>query len=210
MKTLFSSRTPTPILTYTLIGICVLMTILSDFIVGQEIFMNFIISKHSYRPGVFLPEVMHGEFWRLITPIFFHASVIKGFGALHIIFNMVWLRELGRAIELISQPWKLGLLVAVIGVLSNLSQYIYAGPYFVGMSGVVYGLLGYLWAYGKFHPRARLKLNQEIMVFMLIWLVVCWVGMSDIVANMAHTSGLLVGLLWGWLESVLAKKPGML
>jgi membrane associated rhomboid family serine protease len=136
----------------------------------------------------------------LITPIFIH------FGLLHILFNSLWLWELGGAIERTSQAWKLGVLVLVIGLLSNLAQYFYAGPYFGGMSGVVYGLLGYVWAQGRFNPAARLVLNQSVMAMMMIWFVLCWTGWLGPVANMAHSAGLLAGLLWGWLEAQGSKR----
>ena len=77
-----------------------------------------------------------GEVWRLITPIFMHG------GFLHIIFNMYWLYFLGGVMEA-----KLGIgrflgFVILAALLSNIGQYIAEGPFFLGMSGVNYGLFG--------------------------------------------------------------------
>jgi len=188
-----------PVLTIILVGICVVIALASNLGENRLIVENFLISKYRGQGIWLLPEIRAGEYWRLITPIFIH------FGILHIVFNSLWLWELGGAIERTSQAWKLGALVFVIGLLSNLAQYFYGGPFFGGMSGVVYGLLGYVWAQGRFNPNARLILHHYIMVMMLVWFALCWTGWLGPIANMAHTVGLLVGLLWGWLEAIRVK-----
>ena len=192
---MFESKSRQPVLTITLIGICILIALASDMGDKRSIIENFLISKFSGQGMWFLPEIKSGQYWRLITPIFIH------FGVMHIVFNSLWLWELGGAIERTSQAWKLGVLVLGIGLVSNLAQYIYAGPSFGGMSGVVYGLLGYVWAQGRFNPQARLILNPYVMIMMLVWFGLCWTGMLGPIANMAHTGGLVMGLLWGWLEA---------
>lgn len=196
---MFETKSRQPVLTYTLIAICVLIALFSNLGENRAIIDNFLISK--YRGGGIwlLAEVRAGQYWRLITPIFIH------FGVMHIAFNSLWLWELGGAIERTSQAWKLGALVLVIGLCSNLAQYFYGGPLFGGMSGVVYGLLGYVWAQGHFNPYARLILNKYIMIMMLAWFALCWIGVFGAIANMAHTVGLLMGLAWGWLEAVRSR-----
>lgn len=196
---MFEFKSRQPVLTYTLIGICAVIAMASNLGANRAVIEGFLISKYIGQGIWFLPEVKSGQYWRLITPIFVH------FGFMHIIFNSLWLWELGGAIERTSQTWKLGALVLGIGLASNLAQYIYAGPFFGGMSGVVYGLLGYVWAQGRFNPYARLILNQNIMIMMLIWFALCWTGILGPIANMAHTVGLLMGVAWGWLEAVQTK-----
>lgn len=129
--------------------------------------------------------------WRLVTPMLLH------FSALHIIFNMLWWSELGRIVEGFQSSLQLVWVTLFTGVLANLAQYLATGPRFGGMSGVVYGLLGYLWIYGKANPAAGYGLRREIVLFMLAWLVICFVGLADIVANYAHLGGLLSGCLLG-------------
>lgn len=186
-------------LTGTLIGVCIVIAFASNLGENRAVIENFLISKYHGQGIWFLAEVRAGQYWRLITPIFIH------FSAMHIIFNSVWLWDLGGAIERTSQPWKLGALVLVIGLCSNLAQYIYDGPLFGGMSGVVYGLLGYVWIQGLFNPYARLILNKYIMIMMLVWFALCWTGMFGAIANMAHTAGLVMGMVWGGVEAVLAR-----
>lgn len=142
-----------------------------------------------------LPEVMDGQVWRLVTPIFIH------FGPLHLLFNMWWLKDLGSMIEDRKSSWFLAIFVVVIGAAGNLAQYIVSGPSFGGMSGVVYGLLGYIWMKGKYDPNSRLFLHKSTVTFMLIWFVLCFTGIMGPIANAAHTAGLVIGVIWGYMTS---------
>lgn len=141
-----------------------------------------------------------GEMWRLITPIFMHG------GFLHIIFNMYWLYFLGGVME-----GKLGLgrflgFVLLAAVLSNIGQYITEGPYFLGMSGVNYGLFGYLWIRGKLDPTFGFELDPSTIAIMLIWFGVCLVGLMPNVANTAHALGLIVGCAAAWIATQRAMR----
>jgi GlpG protein len=145
-----------------------------------------------------LVEVRHGEFWRLVTPIFIHMSIM------HIFFNMWWMADLGSMIEARQSTFTLAVLVLAIAVISNLAQYFIAGPAFGGMSGVVYGLLGYIWIRGKRDPASGLYLHKSTVTMSMIWFFFCFVS-SQPVANWCHTGGLLSGMAWGYLSS-LGKK----
>ena len=129
--------------------------------------------------------------WRLFTPMLIHLNL------LHIIFNMLWWTELGRIIERYQSSWQLLWITLITGALSALAQFLSTGPLFGGMSGVVYGLLGYLWLYGQVNPAAGYRLRKEIVYLMLGWLVFCYIGLADIVANEAHLAGLISGCLLG-------------
>lgn len=173
--------------TAILIGLSVLVALVSKLGTDFQLIHYLFISE--YRQG--LPEIFAGQLWRLFTPIVIH------FGILHIAFNMLWLYQLGSVIEQHQSSARMVTLVIIISVLSNLAQFIWDGPIFGGMSGVVYGLLTYLWIQGKFNPRAGIALDQNIAVMMLAWFVICWLGLVGNIANMAHTIGLLSGAILG-------------
>jgi GlpG protein len=185
-------------LTFVLIVISVVVCIRSrlgnDLEPIQSLFMTDPTSVD--LSGPVLPEIRHGQLWRLITPIFIH------FGLIHILFNMLWLRDLGSMIEGRQSSWHLAILVGVIAACSNLGQFFWAGPIFGGMSGVVYGLLGYIWMRGKFDPASGLFLHPSTVTMMIIWFFACFTPIIPHVANGAHAVGLVMGMAWGYLSSL--------
>jgi GlpG protein len=85
-----------------------------------------------------------------------------------------------------------------------------SGPLFLGISGVVFGLLGYVWMKGKFDPRAGMHLPQGVVFMMLLWVFLGISGAIESmtgmrVANTAHVAGLIAGCVLGILSVVLAK-----
>ncbi len=188
-------------LTFVLIAISVVVALYSRLGAAHEPIMSLFITDYTLEGNLLrwnptLSEIRHGEVWRLITPIFIH------FGPLHILFNMLWLMDLGAMIEGRQGWWRLALLVLVIGAGSNLAQYYYDGPNFGGMSGVVYGLFGYIWMRGKFDPGCGLYLHSHTVTMMLIWFVACFTPLLPNMANAAHAGGLIMGVAWGWLSSL--------
>jgi GlpG protein len=185
-------------LTFVLIAISVTTFLLSRLGKDpQPILGLFITDFTTSGPfGASLPEIRHGQLWRVITPIFIHFSV------LHILFNMLWLRDLGSMIEGRQSTWMLAILVLAIAACSNLGQFLVAGPVFGGMSGVVYGLLGYIWMRGKFDPGSGLHLQPSTVTMMIIWFFVCFTPIMPHVANAAHAVGLIMGIAWGYLSSL--------
>ncbi len=147
-----------------------------------------------------------GQWWRLISPIFLH------FGFLHLSMNALWFWELGRRIEQRQGPWALLGLTLVFGLVSNLAQHLASGPtLFGGLSGVLFGLLGYLWLFQRLAPNDAFRLPRGTLASMLIWLLVCLSGVISAlglgaIANAAHVGGLLVGCLAGLLGGALARR----
>jgi len=149
-----------------------------------------------------------GQYWRLITPAFLH------FGWLHIVFNSLWLWELGSRVERVMGQLNMVLLFLVIALVSNASQFAFGGPgLFGGMSGVVYGLLGFSWVAPLLQPRWRIQPTPAIMLFMVGWLLVCLVGLIEVlgfgaIANAAHLGGLICGAMLGAAFGLLSRLAG--
>jgi len=165
-------------------------------------------------PGVVagFAAIRRGEIWRLITPIFIH------FGIIHLLFNMLWMKDLGPLIE---RRWSSRLLIGLVlvsAVISNTAQFVvdwdfraglrWGNALSGGMSGVVYALLGYLWIRGRFDPSAGQQVPGSVVVMMLGWQVVCLTGAIGFIANTAHAVGLVVGMAWAGITVAGRRAPG--
>jgi GlpG protein len=189
------------ILTYALTFACIVVAVYSNLGQNREFLRHLFICDPEGAADKFLPEVFAGEVWRLFTPIFIH------FGLPHIVFNLMWLYQLGCMIEARQGSLRLAALVAVIALCSNLAQFYYKHyPYFGGMSGVVYGLAGYVWMRGKYDRASGVGLDPQSVTILLVWLAVCYTGVVGPVANTAHLVGLLVGVIWGRASAFWASR----
>ena len=161
-------------------------------------------------------SIRGGEVWRLITPIFLH------FGWMHVIFNMICLYSFGGQIEDRRGTALLALLVLVLAVTSNVGQAMEQtarghGALFGGMSGVDYGLFGFLLVKVKFDNRAGFVLSPVTTFLALLWLALCILsefppfdgligGAIGSIANTAHAVGLAVGAAIAYAP-LLVRKP---
>lgn len=134
-----------------------------------------------------------GELVRTFTPMFLH------FGELHLIFNMLWLWYFGKQLEALQSSWLFLGIVLMTAFVSNTAQYLVLGyNNFGGMSGVVYGLVGYAWVIHYFMPRSQLLINNSMFVFFVIALVLMEIVASSWIATAAHAAGLIAGLVAGF------------
>jgi len=106
----------------------------------------------------------------------------------------------------VQASWVLFMLIATIALVSNSVQFLYGGTiYFGGMSGVVYGLFGYIWMWQLFDPRKRLALPGALIFFLLLSLVVMTAIDLDFIADEAHIGGMLSGVLYGAVTATVSR-----
>ncbi len=140
-------------------------------------------------------EILTGQIWRFVTPIFIHGDL------LHILFNLYWLYRLGNEVEERMGSWKYLIFIVLVSACSNTAYYVVAGPNFGGLSGLIYALVGFLWSLEKSDPKVYYKdVDRSIFIFFTVWYVSSWVltgaGFAKI-ANTIHAVGALVGILFG-------------
>lgn len=163
------------------VAILAVLIYLSPYVVGGRI----------YQLLFFPPQLsdLASQPWRLFTPALLHFSIM------HIAFDVIWWLDLGNTIERRQSAWHLLIIALVVAAVSNTAQFLVSGPNFGGLSGVIYGLLSYMWLWGYLRPASGLALRPSVAVIMLGWLVLCWTGWLGPVANFAHLAGLVSGLV---------------
>ena len=177
----------------------------SSGLFGQMMLLEVTPINGSYYFVPFLDTIADGQWWRLVTPMLIH------FSWLLIVFNLLWVWEIGRRIEIINGALLLFALVLISAVCSSLLQLLMGGPnFFGGMSGVVFGLLGYSLVWSRLVPDRSTAVPNTIYIFMLVYLAVGFTGAIDLLglgslANGAHLGGLIAGLVTGGLTGLVVR-----
>jgi GlpG protein len=139
--------------------------------------------------------IQQGEVWRLLTPMIMHG------GFLHILFNLMWWWDFGVVLESRKGTWWFLGMVTLISLTANVLQFEFGSPWFLGMSGVNFGLFGFLWIKGKLDPEDGFGVSQQIVIYQLIWFAVCWFGLIGRIANWCHAGGLMMGVILAVLST---------
>ena len=192
---------PSPRHAPLLLGIIVLAVLMAWFTsLGSNQFTAnlLIIDPRAYgwgsmaeRLDALSATLASGQVWRLFTPDFLH------FSWTHIIFNSVMLWFLGSQIEWFDGRTRLVVLFIVTSLVSNGLQYMVSGPFFGGLSGVVYGILGYCWLSQRTLP--RFQFPPALVTFAVVWMVIGFTPVPEMLglgrmANEAHLGGFVAGL----------------
>ena len=189
-----------------LILIAIAISILSNFgsavaIIEPLTFTKISISNQGFISFMSAQQTFfsENEWWRLITPMFLHFSFA------HLAFNCLWIYVLGEKIEKIDGKFIFLLLIIFSGIFSNLLQYTWtSSSLFGGLSGVIYGMLGYCLIMEMESNYDRYGLPPGLYLFMVVWLILGFLGILDLfgfgsVANFAHLGGMLSGLMFAMI-----------
>jgi membrane associated rhomboid family serine protease len=143
--------------------------------------------------------VLHERTWHLRPWSVATATLLHG-SAMHLGFNMMVLWQLGRVVEAIWGTWRTTVFLLFLAVGSNSAQWALGGGA-IGLSGVVYGLFGLLWAASRWHPDKQGLLNPSVTRMLVGWFFLC-ILLTETgtlrIANVAHGSGALLGAALGW------------
>jgi rhomboid protease GluP len=136
----------------------------------------------------------HGRWWTIFTAIYLHGSL------LHILFNVLWIRQLGPAVEDLYGPSRLVIVFTVAGALGFFLSSIAGVPFTVGASGSIFGLLGAMVAFGRRRGGAfgAMVLRQYGQWALVLFLLGFFMASVD---NFAHVGGFAGGFGTGLVLS---------
>jgi rhomboid protease GluP len=136
-----------------------------------------------------------GRWWTIFTAIYLHG------GVLHILFNVLWIRQLGPAVEQLFGPARLVVIFTVSGAIGFVVSNWVGHPFTIGASGAVFGLLGAIVAFGKKRGGVfgAMVLRQYGYMALLMFVLSFFIRAVN---NAAHAGGFVGGLLAGLLVSL--------
>ncbi|WP_048690358.1 rhomboid family intramembrane serine protease [Catenovulum maritimum] len=168
----------------------------------------FILQLIGFHPWLYhylsFPTYLHQielyQIYRLVTPALMHGDW------LHLLMNLgLWLWLIGHLETERKVSFLLGLSLFA-ALLAHLLEASFTTSAFIGLSGVVCGVLSYVWLAGK-------RKNLEYVYFpdVVFWSSSALILLGFIepfgikVANWAHIGGLVAGILFAYFEPI--KKP---
>jgi rhomboid protease GluP len=189
------------------IGGCSTLYVLSLLASGSELQVNagginFLVPSN--RALVMLgaagtyPVFGFGMWWTLLSAGWLHGS------ALHILFNMMWVRDLGPTMADIIGPSRTVIIYTVSGVSGFLVSTLAGSPLTIGASASVFGLLGALVHYGRKSGSSLIRgqaMNYAVILFVMGFLM-------RGVDNFAHAGGFAGGYLTSAFFNPLTRERG--
>ena len=165
-----------PYVTYALLGINIAIFLISCF---YNILPMFAVNRTA---------IVNGEYYRLITGIFLHASI------LHLVCNCYALYIIGMQLESFLGKFKYLAVYLLSGLAGSMLSIFFSNSYGVGASGAIFGMLGSLTYFG-YHYRVYLDSVVKSQIIPLIIFNLMLGFLFVYVDNWAHIGGLIGGVL---------------
>jgi rhomboid protease GluP len=145
-----------------------------------------------------IPVYVLGHWWTLLSASWLHGSL------LHIVFNMMWVRDLGPAMADIIGPARTVIIYTVAGFCGFLLSSTVGVGFTMGASASVFGLLGALVHYGRKSGSSLIRgqaLQYAVVLFVFGF-------MMRGVDNFAHAGGFAGGYLTSAFFNPLTRERG--
>lgn len=140
-----------------------------------------------------------GRWWTLLTAIYLHGNL------LHIVFNVLWIRQLGPAVEELYGPARLLVIFTLSGITGFVLSNLVGVAFTVGASGAIFGLLGAMVAFGRrrgglFGTMMLRQYGQWALIMFIFGFFMAGVN------NLAHAGGFIGGLGAGLVLSLAERR----
>jgi rhomboid protease GluP len=182
-------RERTPIVSYAILGITVVVSFLALQPEGSDLLRLLELDK----------GLGNGEWWRLVSPVLVHGSI------LHLAFNMYFLYLVGPLVEQLYGSARFLVLYVLTAATASLASFLLGPGPSVGASGALFGLCGVLLVGRALHRPVLQGQQRAIMSqigFLVVINLVFGFGFNSLggnVDNFAHLGGLAGGLWLGLL-----------
>ncbi|MFA5524215.1 MAG: rhomboid family intramembrane serine protease [Tissierellales bacterium] len=179
-------RARKPTITYTLIAINIAVwAFLNYFSFRTGRSYNELLSVFGAKVNI---NILNGQYWRFITPIFLHANIT------HLLVNCYSLYAVGPTVERIYGRAKFLFIYFIAGFMGSLLSFMFSINPSVGASGAIFGLLGALLYFGVEYPNLfKVYFGRSILTTIGINLVYGF--MNTGIDNFGHMGGLIGGFL---------------
>ncbi|MBB5324705.1 rhomboid protease GluP [Anoxybacillus tepidamans] len=181
----------TPLFTYVLIGLQVLMFLVLEWKGGST--NPAVLIQYGAK---FNPLIKEGEWWRFITPIFLHI------GFFHLFMNTMALYYLGMTVERLYGSWRFLFIYFLAGFFGTLGSFLFTSSLSAGASGAIFGLFGALLYFGTVYRHLFFK----TMGTNIIGLVALNLGLGLLIPGIDN-AGHIGGLIGGFLAASIVHLP---
>jgi rhomboid protease GluP len=191
-----------PYVTYALIATCVVVFLLQAATNNPAgvILTNSTVTRALDKDN---SMILHGQLWRLITPMFLHGSIS------HLAINMFSLFYIGPSVERFYRRWRYLALFLIGGFAGNVMSFIFTASPSLGASTAIFGLLGaegvLLFQNREIFERTAQALSQLVIVAIinLVYSVA-----TPGIDFWGHVGGLIGGMLFAWFGGPLLRRQG--
>ena len=194
-------RRSDPWVSYAMIAICVVVFVW-DTLSSRANTATYGFSAYGWPSVLGMKDnaaIMEGEWWRLITANFLHG------GLQHILFNMFSIYIWGRFVEMIYGHGRMVLIIFGAALCTTCLSFAFSPARSLGASGVAFGLMGALMAFGKHNrPMYQRFFGGGMTVMVVVNLLYGFFASS--IDNFGHLGGLIGGYLVARVVGLMANR----